>query len=110
MDTKDFIIKQISVFSENKPGRLAAIAKALEEYYRDNSKHKDLWQNVSEAGVSRVRENYTWKLYSSSLIKQTKLYGFWRFSVAEKGKEEMDRYSDVLYHFLFKERTKRLKH
>ncbi|MDD4300672.1 MAG: ACT domain-containing protein [Methanomicrobium sp.] len=31
MDTKDFIIKQISVFSENKPGRLAAIAKALEE-------------------------------------------------------------------------------
>jgi len=86
------------------------IAKALEEYCRDNLKHKDLWQNVSEAGVSRVRENYTWKLYSSSLIKQTKLYGFWRFSVAEKGKEEMDRYSDVLYHFLFKERTKRLKH
>lgn len=26
-----FVIKQVSVFSENKPGRLAAIAKALEE-------------------------------------------------------------------------------
>ncbi|MDD1656454.1 MAG: ACT domain-containing protein [Methanomicrobiales archaeon] len=31
MDTEEFVIKQISVFSENKPGRLAAMAKALEE-------------------------------------------------------------------------------
>lgn len=30
-DTGRFLIKQISVFSENRPGRLAAIAKALEE-------------------------------------------------------------------------------
>jgi hypothetical protein len=31
MDTSAYIIKQISVFSENKPGRLAAIARALQE-------------------------------------------------------------------------------
>jgi hypothetical protein len=31
MDTSEYIIKQISVFSENKPGRLAAIAQALRE-------------------------------------------------------------------------------
>jgi len=31
MVNDDYIIKQISVFSENKPGRLAAIAKALQE-------------------------------------------------------------------------------
>ena len=31
MDTARFLIKQISIFSENRPGRLAAIAKALEE-------------------------------------------------------------------------------
>jgi hypothetical protein len=31
MDTGRFLIKQISIFSENRPGRLAAIAKALEE-------------------------------------------------------------------------------
>ncbi|MDD1712949.1 MAG: acetolactate synthase [Methanoregulaceae archaeon] len=30
-EEKDFIIRQISVFSENKPGRLASIAKALQE-------------------------------------------------------------------------------
>ena len=31
MDTKKFVIRQISVFSENRPGRLAAIAHALGE-------------------------------------------------------------------------------
>lgn len=31
MDVKKYIIKQISVFSENRPGRLAAIAHALGE-------------------------------------------------------------------------------
>lgn len=31
METKQFVIKQISVFSENRPGRLAAIAHALGE-------------------------------------------------------------------------------
>ncbi|MCU0633174.1 MAG: ACT domain-containing protein [Methanolinea sp.] len=31
MKQNKFVIKQISVFSENKPGRLAAIARALQE-------------------------------------------------------------------------------
>ncbi|MCX6699922.1 MAG: ACT domain-containing protein [Methanomicrobiales archaeon] len=31
MDVKNYIIRQISVFSENKPGRLASIAKAFLE-------------------------------------------------------------------------------
>ncbi len=31
MEIKNYIIRQISVFSENKPGRLAAIAKAFRE-------------------------------------------------------------------------------
>ena len=31
MDTKNFVIKQISIFSENRPGRLASIAHALGE-------------------------------------------------------------------------------
>jgi hypothetical protein len=31
MDVKKYVIKQISIFSENRPGRLAAIAHALGE-------------------------------------------------------------------------------
>lgn len=31
MDTREYIIKQVSIFSENRPGRLAALARAMEE-------------------------------------------------------------------------------
>jgi hypothetical protein len=31
MDTKKYVIQQISIFSENRPGRLAAVAQALGE-------------------------------------------------------------------------------
>jgi hypothetical protein len=31
MDIRRYVIKQLSVFSENKPGRLAAIAKSLQD-------------------------------------------------------------------------------
>ncbi|HTY53355.1 MAG TPA: ACT domain-containing protein, partial [Methanomicrobiales archaeon] len=31
MEPEHYFIKQISVFSENRPGRLAAIAKAMED-------------------------------------------------------------------------------
>jgi hypothetical protein len=45
MDTEDFVIRQISVFSENKPGRLAAMARALEE-----EKVNILAFSIAEAG------------------------------------------------------------
>jgi hypothetical protein len=31
MERKEYLIKQISVFSENRPGRLSAMAKAMQE-------------------------------------------------------------------------------
>jgi hypothetical protein len=31
MDTKKYVIKQVSIFSENRPGRLASVAHALGE-------------------------------------------------------------------------------
>ena len=45
MDTEDYVIRQVSVFSENKPGRLAAMAKALEE-----EKVNILAFSIAEAG------------------------------------------------------------
>ncbi len=84
------------------------IAEGLEEFIENTRKDKKLWDKISRNGVERVRNYFTWKLYSRRLINQTKLYGFWRYSVSEQGKIEMDRYSDMIYYFMFKERAARL--
>jgi len=61
MDTKNFIIKQISIFSENRPGRLASIAHALGE-----EKINILACSIAEAngfGVVRALVDHPEKAY-----------------------------------------------
>jgi hypothetical protein len=61
METKNFVIKQISIFSENRPGRLAAISGALEE-----NKINILAFTIAEAdgfGVVRALVDHSEKAY-----------------------------------------------
>lgn len=61
MDTKNYIIRQISVFSENKPGKLAAIGRAFQE-----EKINILAFSIAEAdgfGVVRALVNHPDKAY-----------------------------------------------
>jgi len=61
MDTKNFVIKQISIFSENRPGRLASIAHALGE-----EKINILAFSIAEAngfGVVRALVDHPEKAY-----------------------------------------------
>jgi len=85
-----------------------SIARRLEKFFRLCKKDPRRWEEISRAGIHRVREFFTWRLYSKNLIDQTKLYGFWRYSVSGEGRVEMDRYTDLIYHFLLKQRARRL--
>jgi len=61
MDTKKYVIKQISIFSENRPGRLAAVAQALGE-----EKINILAFSIAEAngfGVIRALVDHPEKAY-----------------------------------------------
>jgi len=61
METDQYVIKQISIFSENRPGRLAAIAQAMEE-----EKVNIFAFSIAEAdqfGVVRALVNHTEKAH-----------------------------------------------
>jgi sucrose synthase len=83
----------------------ALIADRIWEFFEACGRDETLWKQISEVGVQRVREHFTWDLYSEKLMTLTKLYGFWRYSAAEKGMVKMDRYCDLIYHLLLKERA-----
>ena len=86
----------------------AHIARALENFMdacRENENH---WRSVSEAGIRRVREHFNWNLYAQKLVDLTKLYGFWRDTVSNKDQGVLDRYCDLIYHFLIRERARKL--
>jgi sucrose synthase len=85
------------------------IANSLESFVETCNRDKNYWSMISENGIRSVEEQFNWESYSERLVNLTKLYGFWRYSVSGKGRVKLDRYCDFIYHFLFKERAKRLE-
>ncbi len=84
------------------------IGHSLENFIQMCQENADCWKEISGNGIQRVHEHFNWQSYSRRLINLTKLYGFWRYAVSGKGMLELDRYSDLIYHFLLREKAKKL--
>lgn len=89
--------------------RPALIGRALEAFVKKQKKDPKTWDRVSRGGIERVTERYTWANYSERLCTLTKLYGFWRFSAPRKTRVSLDRYIDLLIHFLIRERARHMQ-
>ena len=85
------------------------ISKSLENFIDQTKKDENFWTFISENAIKRVQTHFNWKSYSQRLINLTKLYGFWRYSVSGKGMLELDRYCDLIYHFLLQERAEQIE-
>ena len=85
------------------------ISKSLEHFIEQCETDENLWKTISTNGIQRVQDRFNWKSYSKHLISLTKLYGFWRYAVSGKGMLELDRYCDLIYHFLLKERARQVE-
>ncbi len=82
------------------------IAGDIMEFVSACEKDEGHWKKISENGIKRVREKFTWAKYSDKLVRLTKLYGFWRFAESEAGMVRMNRYCDLFYHLFLKPRAK----
>jgi sucrose synthase len=85
------------------------IAATLENFVDSCQKDKNYWQTISQNGIKRVQEHFNWKSYSQRMINLTKLYGFWRYAVSGKGMVELDRYCELIYHFLLKQKAQKIE-
>jgi len=81
------------------------ISKSLEVFCEKCKKEPAYWDTISRNGIERVEKHFSWKLYSRRLINLTKLYGFWRYTESARGMIELDRYCDLIYQFLIKDRA-----
>jgi sucrose synthase len=85
------------------------IAASLENFIENCKTDKNYWQAISQSGIKRVQERFNWKSYSQRMINLAKLYGFWRYAVSGKGMVELDRYCELIYHFLLKQRAQKIE-
>lgn len=59
------------------------------------------WDEISQGGLDRIAERYTWKLYANRLLKLARIYGFWKY-ISNIEREETHRYLEMFYSLMFR--------
>lgn len=84
------------------PDQAAAL---MVDFFRKSKENERCWVNVSEAGLRRINERYTWKIYSERLMTLAGVYGFWKY-VSKLERRETRRYLEMFYILKFRDLVK----
>ncbi|XP_020102417.1 sucrose synthase 4 [Ananas comosus] len=84
------------------PDQAAAV---MVEFFEQSKKDPSNWIKISEGGLKRIYERYTWKIYSERLMTLAGVYGFWKY-VSKLERRETRRYLEMFYILKFRELVK----
>ena len=82
-------------------------AQKILDFLQRCEKDPDVWDAISKAGIERVEERYNWQLYASTLLKLSRIYGFWRY-ISSLERDETRRYLEMFYGLLLRPLSKRV--
>ncbi|XP_073314494.1 sucrose synthase 2-like [Primulina huaijiensis] len=77
----------------------------MAEFFKNCNEDSNYWANISDAGLQRIRERYTWKIYSERLLTLAGVYSFWRY-VSKLERRETRRYLEMFYILKFRNLVK----
>ncbi|KAK9139303.1 hypothetical protein Scep_008984 [Stephania cephalantha] len=71
-------------------------ANIMVDFFERCKKEPSYWNKISDAGLQRIYERYTWKIYSDRLMTLAGVYGFWKY-VSKLERRETRRYLEMFY-------------
>ncbi|KAJ0987469.1 hypothetical protein J5N97_005825 [Dioscorea zingiberensis] len=71
-------------------------AETLVYFFEKCKEDPNYWDKISQGGLKRIYEKYTWKLYSERLMTLSAVYGFWKY-VSNLDRRETKRYLEMFY-------------
>ena len=77
------------------------------EFFRSCEQDPEAWDRISKGGIARVDERYNWPLYASTLLKLSRIYGFWRY-ISSLERDETRRYLEMFYGLMLRPLSKRV--
>ncbi|XP_041999276.1 sucrose synthase 4-like [Salvia splendens] len=85
----------IDPYHPDKAGALMA------DFFQKCKEDPNYWVTISEGGLRRIMERYTWKIYSERLMTLAGVYGFWKY-VSKLERLETRRYLEMFYILKFR--------
>ena len=82
-------------------------SKTISAFLTKCKREPKYWHKISQGGIQRVEERYTWKRYASRLMTLSRIYGFWKY-VTNLERDETRRYLEMFYGLMFKRLIKNI--
>jgi sucrose synthase len=76
-------------------------------FFRACENDSGKWDAISKGAIERVTARYNWPLYASTLLKLSRIYGFWRY-ISSLERDETRRYLEMFYGLLLRPLSKRV--
>jgi sucrose synthase len=83
-------------------------AASMAEFFQRCGQQNDYWKRISDAGLQRVAERYTWDRYAEKMMTLSRIYGFWKY-VSNLERAETQRYLQMFYSLQFRPLAKQLE-
>lgn len=77
----------------------------LADFFQRSKDDPSHWKRISDGGLKRIYERYTWNIYSERLMTLTGVYGFWKY-VSKLERLETRRYLEMFYILQFRDLVK----
>ncbi|KAK1280155.1 hypothetical protein QJS04_geneDACA004841 [Acorus gramineus] len=77
-------------------------ADLIADFFEKSKEDPSHWERISEGGLKRIYEKYTWKLYSERLMTLTGVYSFWKY-VSNLERRDTRRYLEMFYALKYRE-------
>ncbi|XP_010247458.1 PREDICTED: sucrose synthase [Nelumbo nucifera] len=71
-------------------------AELLVNFFEKSKEDPTYWEKISQGGLQRIHEKYTWQIYSGRLMTLAGVYGFWKY-VSKLDRRETRRYLEMFY-------------
>ncbi|CAI0387245.1 unnamed protein product, partial [Linum tenue] len=80
-------------------------AEQMADFFQRCKEDPSCWNKISDGGLQRIYERYTWKIYSERLMTLAGVYGFWKH-VSKLERRETRRYLEMFYILKFRDLMK----
>ncbi|CAF1919330.1 unnamed protein product, partial [Brassica napus] len=80
----------------------AKVATTLVSFFETCNADPSHWEKISDGGLERIYERYTWKKYSERLLTLAGVYSFWKH-VSKLERRETRRYLEMFYSLKFRD-------
>ncbi|CAK9135070.1 unnamed protein product [Ilex paraguariensis] len=82
-------------------------AELMADFFQRCQEDPSYWEKISQAGLQRIQERYTWQIYSERLMTLAGVYGFWKY-VSKLERRETRRYLEMFYILKFRDLVRSL--